>query len=172
MAPPAKLRPLRTSWLVSRLGLSRSDYPADRRGFIGIQIDGLGYYVLKGALGRRYTPFLRKLIRRRGFKLHRYRVGLPATTPASQLGILYGENYDVPGFRWYDKEKREINITKSAAVCAGVEKRIRARSGPGVLRHGSSYCNMFSGDAENATLTLSTIGQSRPWKLRWLDLAI
>jgi hypothetical protein len=172
MAPPAKPRRGRTSWLVSRLGLSRSDYPTNRRGFIGIQIDGLGFYVLKGALGRRYTPFLHKLVRRRGWTLHRYRVGLPATTPASQLAILYGENYDVPGFRWYEKDTRELNITKSASVCAAVEKRIRPLSQGGVLRHGSSYCNMFSGDAENATLTLSTITQSRPGKLRWIDLGI
>src|SRR6266446_925903 len=102
----SKPRRGRTSFWVRRLGLSQSDYPTDRRGFIGIQIDGLGYYVLKGALGRRYTPFLRKLVRRRGWKLHRYRVGLPATTPASQLGIFYGDNYDIPGFRWYEKDTR------------------------------------------------------------------
>jgi hypothetical protein len=172
MARTANRRRGRTSWLVSRLGLSSSDYPRERRGFIGIQIDGLGYYVLKGALGRRYTPFLRKLVRRRGFKLHRYRVGLPATTPASQSGILYGDNWDIPGFRWYEKDTRSLNITKSAAVCAQVEKRIRGRSRGGVLRHGSSYCNMFSGDAENATLTLSTITESRPSKLRWTDALI
>src|SRR5262245_25042753 len=109
--PKRRRRPRRLSWLVSRLGLSRSDYPEEKRGFIAIQIDGLGYYVLKGALTRRYLPFLRKLVRRRGWSLHRYRVGLPATTPASQLAVMYGDNHDVPGFRWLEKETRALRIT-------------------------------------------------------------
>src|SRR5262249_7946879 len=142
----AARRPRRLQWLVGHLGLSRSDYPTERRGFIGIQIDGLGYYVLKGALNRRFTPFLRKLVKRRGWRLERYRVGVPATTPASQLGIMYGANDDIPGFRWLDKRARAIHITKSSAVCAAVEKRIRAASPGGILRHGTSYCNMFAGD--------------------------
>jgi hypothetical protein len=161
----------RTSWLVRHLGLSQSDYPAERRGFIGIQIDGLGYYVLKGALTRRYAPFLRKMVRRKGWKLHRYRVGLPATTPASQLAIFYGDNYDVPGFRWFEKDSRTLNITKSSSVCAELEKRFSARK-PGVLKHGSSYGNMFSGDAESAALTLSRMGSRSTAKLSRLDLLI
>ncbi len=169
-------RPRRLSWLVSRLGLSRSDYPAERRGFVAIQIDGLGYYVLKGALTRRYLPFLRKLVRRRGWAMHRYRVGLPATTPASQLGLMYGDNYDVPGFRWLEKDTKTLRITKSPAVCAEIEKRISARvaksGGGGILKHGASYCNMFSGDATSSTLTLSTLGQSRTGQLRWRDVLV
>ena len=171
MAFRARKRPRRLSWLVSRLGLSRSEYPEERRGFIGIQIDGLGYYVMKSALTRRYLPFLRKLVRRRGWSLHRYRVGLPATTPASQLALMYGNNDDVPGFRWLEKDTRSLRITKSAAVCAAVEKRISAEHA-GILRHGSSYCNMFSGDAASSTLTLSTLGGSRGEKLRWRDLLV
>jgi Type I phosphodiesterase / nucleotide pyrophosphatase len=174
--PKPRTRPRRLSWLVSRLGLSRSDYPDERRGFIGIQIDGLGYYVIKGALTRRYLPFLRKLQRRRGWALHRYKVGLPATTPASQLGIMYGDNDDVPGFRWLEKDTQSLRITKSTAVCAEVEKRVSARvaarGGGGILRHGASYCNMFSGDAASSTLTLSTLGQARSGQLRWRDLLV
>ncbi len=163
----------RTSWLVGRLGLSKSDYPPERRGFIAIQIDGLGYFVLKSALTRRYAPHLRKLVKRRGFRLQRYRVGLPSTTPASQLGMMYGDNYGVPGFRWVEKATRSIKITKSASVCAEVEKRVRERSKRGgALKHGSSYCNMFSGDAESSTLTLSTLGSARHFRLRWRDLLI
>jgi hypothetical protein len=174
--PKPRRRPRRLSWLVSRLGLSRSDYPDERRGFIGIQIDGLGYYVIKSALTRRYLPFLRKLQRRRGWALHRYKVGLPATTPASQLGIMFGDNDDVPGFRWLEKDTQALRITKSTAVCADLEKRVSARvaarGGGGILRHGASYCNMFSGDADSSTLTLSTLGQARSGQLRWRDLLV
>jgi hypothetical protein len=156
---------------VRHLNLPLSEYPLERRGFIGIQIDGLGYYVLRGALTRRYLPFLRKLVKRRGWALHRYRVGLPATTPASQLALLYGDNHDVPGFRWLEKETRTLLVSKSSNVCAAVERRIRARSpAGGVLRGGSSYCNMFSGDATDATLTLSTLGQGRGVPLRWRSI--
>ena len=163
----------RTSWLVAKLGLSRSEYPPERRGFICIQIDGLGYYVLKGALNRRYAPFLRKMVKRRSYALHRIRIGLPATTPASQLAIMYGDNWDVPGFRWLEKDRQELIITKSASVCAELEARARQRSPQGgTLRHGSSYCNMFSGDAESSTLTLSTMTSSRRAKLRWRDVLL
>jgi hypothetical protein len=173
MARARKRKPRRLSWLVSRLGLSRSDFTPERRGFIAIQIDGLGYYVAKGALTRRYLPFVRKLVKRRGWSLQRYRVGLPATTPASQLGLMYGDNWDVPGFRWLEKDTRTLRITKSSAVCAAVERRIRGRSPKGgILRHGASYCNMFSGDAETSTLTLSTLGEAHAGRLRWTDLFI
>ena len=173
MSAPRRPKRGRTSWLVRVLGLSRSRYPVERRGFIGIQIDGLGYYVLKGALNRRYTPFLRKLVRRRGYRLERLRVGLPATTPASQAAILYGDNHDIPGFRWFAKDEGRLYLTKYAGVCAGLEERLKARSpSGGVLRHGSSYCNMVSGDADQATLTLSRLGAANRAPLGWVDLAV
>lgn len=162
----------RTSWLIRKLGVAPNAPAPERRGFIGIQIDGLGYYVLRGALTRRYAPFLRGLVKRRGYQLHRYRVGLPATTPASQLGIFYGDNDDVPGFRWYDKQSRTLHVTKSSNVCATLEAEVRERS-RGILRDGgSSYCNMFSGDADTSTLTLSTLGQPSRTRLGWRDLLI
>jgi hypothetical protein len=162
----------RTSWLIRRLGLARSPYPDGQRGFIAVQIDGLGYYVLKGALTRRYAPFLRRLVKHRGWRLHRYRVGLPSTTPAVQLGIMFGDNHDVPGFRWVEKDARTLPISKSSAVCAAVEKRIRAGGARGILEHGSSYCNMFSGAAANSTLTLSTLGQASGSRLGWADTVL
>src|SRR5438034_1244301 len=42
----------------------------------------------------------------------------------------------------------------------------------GILEGGSSYCNMFSGDAAQSTLTLSTLGQRQRSPLGWLDLFI
>ena len=82
-----------------------------QRGFIIIEIDGLAYHYLRQALKQGQMPYLARLIMGRKLKLARWRCGLPSTTPASQAGIMYGNNWDIPGFRWYDKQ------TQSSIMC-------------------------------------------------------
>ncbi len=159
--------------MVGRLGLLPSDYPLERRGFIALQIDGLGYYVLQSALSRRFTPFLWRLVHRRGWRLSRVRVGLPATTPASQLAMFYGINDEVPGFRWFDRATGTLQISKTSQVCADVEAAARHRSPHGgILRHGSGYCNMFAAEADHTALTLATLGDAPRHALRYRDLLL
>jgi hypothetical protein len=40
-----------------------------------------------------------------GYVVHRYRCGVPSTTPFVQAGILYGDNSEIPSFRWWDREQ-------------------------------------------------------------------
>ncbi len=93
-------------------------------------------------------------------RLARWRCGLPSTTPASQAGILYGNNWDIPGFRWYDKATGDSIMCKLPGMVKSVQDRISAGRA-GLLRGGSSYTNMFDGDARLALFTLSALGRHR-----------
>jgi hypothetical protein len=141
-----------------RLGRSEPRQADDERGFIIIELDGLGYEYLREALREGQMPYLARLILGRKLRLARWRCGLPSTTPASQAGIMYGNNWDIPGFRWYDKSTHTSIVCKQPGTVGAIQNRIAAgRSG--ILRGGSSYTNMFDGDARLALFTLASLGR-------------
>ncbi|MFN2226418.1 MAG: hypothetical protein ACK2UY_08930, partial [Anaerolineae bacterium] len=86
-----------------QLGRPLDEGDDERRGFIIIELDGVAYDYIRLALREGAMPYLARLLAGRRLRLARWRCGLPSTTPASQAGILYGNNWDIPGFRWYDK---------------------------------------------------------------------
>jgi hypothetical protein len=141
--------------------LGRSPHKEDgQRGFIIIEIDGLAHDYLRRAMKGGYMPYLSRQILRRKLRLARWRCGLPSTTPASQAGILYGNNWDIPGFRWYDKEAQSAITFKLPGPARAVQERISAGRA-GLLRGGSSYTNVFDGDARLALFTLAALGRDR-----------
>ena len=71
-----------------------------------LHIDGLGADSLEEALRQGLMPFTRHLMEAEGYVIHRYRCGVPSTTPFAQAGILYGNNSEVPSFRWWDRERQ------------------------------------------------------------------
>src|SRR5690348_2759223 len=73
-----------------------------------LHIDGLGADELQRALDEGRMPRLRRLIEAEGYEIHRYRCGLPSTTPFAQAGILYGDNSEIPCFRWWDRERQVL----------------------------------------------------------------
>jgi hypothetical protein len=105
-------------------------------------------------------PYLARMRLGRRLRLVRWRCGLPSTTPSSQAGILYGNNWDIPGFRWYDKVTGESVMCKLPGAARAIQERI-AGGRAGLLRGGSSYTNMFDGDARLALFTLSALGRHR-----------
>ncbi len=130
--------------------------PDGRRGFIIIQIDSLSYDHLVEAMERGYLPYLRRLVREEGWHLTPWYCGLPSTTPAVQAAILFGNREDIPGFRWYDKQERMAFVAKRPAQIQALQERLKAGR-VGILVGGSSYVNMFDGDADLALFTLSSI---------------
>jgi hypothetical protein len=143
-----------------QLGRSPHEAEGERRAFVIIEIDGLAHEHLLQALRAGYMPYLSRLILSRNLNLTRWRCGLPSTTPASQAGILYGNNWDIPGFRWYEKETGESIMCKLPGVVRTIQERIAAGRA-GLLRGGSSYTNMFDGDARLSLFTLSALGRHR-----------
>ncbi|MGE5263443.1 MAG: alkaline phosphatase family protein [Acidobacteriota bacterium] len=75
-----------------------------RKGLVIIHVDGLGYHYLQKALEQGRMPFVQNLIDHEGYEVLPYRCGLPSTTPFCQAGILYGDNSEIPSFRWWDKQ--------------------------------------------------------------------
>jgi hypothetical protein len=73
---------------------------------------------------------------------------------------MYGNNWDIPGFRWYDKESQSSILCKLPGSVRAIQHRISAGR-TGLLRGGSSYTNMFDGDARLALFTLSALGRDR-----------
>jgi len=145
--------------LARRLGLPRLT-PAGRRGFIVIQIDGLSCDHLRTAMARGYAPHLSRLLRRGEFSLQPWRVGLPSNTPAAQAGIMFGENADIPAFRWYEKRSGQTMVCSLPGVVHAIQERL-SHSARGILRGGSSYMNLFDGDASLALFTLSAWNRQR-----------
>ena len=78
------------------------------RRLVILHIDGLGADSLEQALREGDMPFVQHLIADEGYEVHRYRCGLPSTTPFVQAGILYGDNSEIPSFRWWDRERRVL----------------------------------------------------------------
>jgi hypothetical protein len=76
------------------------------RGLVIMHVDGLGADSLEQALREGDMPFTRGLIANEGYEVHRYRCGIPSTTPFVQAGILYGDNSEIPSFRWWDREEQ------------------------------------------------------------------
>lgn len=128
------------------------------RGLLMLEIDGLSYRHLQQALALGYMPTLQEMIDDEGYVLSQIDCGLPAQTSACQAGILFGDNHDIPAFRWFDKQQQKLYVSSSDAA----ELNVRHSNGTGLMRDGSSINNMFDGDAEKAMLTLSKIRADTP----------
>ena len=73
-----------------------------------LHVDGLGADSLEEGLRSGDMPFVSRLMKSEGYEIHRYRCGVPSTTPFAQAGIIYGDNSEIPSFRWWDRERRVL----------------------------------------------------------------
>jgi hypothetical protein len=132
----------------------------DRRGFIVLQIDGLSHEHLLQALRAGVMPWLERALADGRLALSPYRCGLPSTTPAVQAALLFGTRHDIPGFRWYEKERALSVVAKRPDQMQAVQARLR-QGVEGILAGGSSYVNLFDGDADLAFFTLAAFHPQR-----------
>src|SRR5512139_2896209 len=153
------------AWVTSRpyrpcLEPAPADGCGDSRRFVVVQIDGLAHEYLLRAMAAGHTPNIQRMIAQ-GYRLQRWRCGLPSSTPASQSGIMYGNNWDIPAFRWYEKETDVAPHCKSPAFAARIKESVSAGGRIGILAGGSSYGNLIDGDARLTLFTLSAMGRQR-----------
>jgi uncharacterized membrane protein YvlD (DUF360 family) len=141
--------------LAARQKFAASGAPG--RGLLMIELDGLSYWRLKDALSNGYMPTLAAKLGE-GWALSRVDCGLPSQTSACQAGIMFGDNHDIPAFRWYDKEKKKLYVSGSDAAI--LQKRFS--TGNGLMHGGSSINNMLNGDAEKSVLTLGDLKSGTP----------
>ncbi|MGQ9552999.1 MAG: alkaline phosphatase family protein [Anaerolineae bacterium] len=130
-----------------------------RKGFIVVQIDGLGHDSLLDAITKGYAPYIGSLLRSGQAEALRWFTGLPSTTPYVQAGIMFGSTYDIPGFRWYDKAKETAIVCKYPGVMSHLQAQV-SYGRRGILEGGASYANMFDGGASISLFTLSAFGRT------------
>src|SRR3989442_2817661 len=140
--------------LVRRLHLGRAREATQRRVLI-VQIDGLSRSVLEQALADRTAPFLARLLRQRGWRLTPMSVGLPTSTPAFQMSVMYGVPPDIPGFHYHDKRRRS-DVYFPRGHDALLVETAQAQGRRGILEAGSAYGCVFPGRATGHTLNLPT----------------
>ncbi|GAA0616472.1 nucleotide pyrophosphatase [Kribbella sandramycini] len=125
-----------------------------KTGMLIIQIDGLSAPLLNWMVMSGNLPHLGGWIRDGRHSMVEWHTGVPATTPASQAGILHGGSGQIPAFRWYEKETGRIMVTNRSRDAAEIEARMS--TGRGLLADGGvSISNNWSGDAEHCELVFS-----------------
>lgn len=134
----------------------RRDNHTDVPGVILFEIDGLGEGVLREAIRDGHAPTIARWLSEDSHRMLGWECDLSSQTGASQAGLLLGSNWDMPAFRWYEKESARTMVSNHPADAAEIERR--RSTGEGLLAAGgTSRGNMFSGDAPRCTATMSVI---------------
>ena len=144
--------------LVRTLASRRPDViRTDEPGLVVIQLDGLSHDVAVALAARRSGA--RRWPAGSGPGTHRlghWDALLPSTTPASQAGILHGNNDGIPNFRWWEKKDGRLLVANHPEDATEIERRVS--NGEGLLSPGgASISNIFTGDGDRAFLVMSTI---------------
>ncbi|MCA9980351.1 MAG: alkaline phosphatase family protein [Anaerolineales bacterium] len=134
------------------------DANSQTRGLVMLEIDGLSYFHLQKVLAEGRMPTMQRLMQEQGYELSHIDCGLPSQTSACQAGILFGDNHDIPAFRWYDKQKQKLFVSGSDAA----ELNARYTQETALLRDGTSIVNMLNGGASKSLLTMSSLLANDP----------
>lgn len=126
-------------------------------GVLFLEIDGLSEPVLRRALHDGHMPTLARWLETGSHKLVRWECDLSSQTSASQAGILLGDNFDIPAFRWYEKDRGKRMVSNHLYDAIAIEQRLSKGTGL-LVRNGASRGNLFSGDAPQTMFTASTLG--------------
>lgn len=136
----------------------------DVPGVVFVQIDGLAEIVLRRALASGDVPTLRRWLNDGSHVLSSWETDWSSQTGVSQCGILHGATGEMPAFRWLDKSTGQVVVSNRPASASQIERD--HSDGQGLLAHdGSSYGNLFSGDAQRAVLTMSVAGKVKEGRI-------
>ena len=138
----------------------RPEGATDVPGVLFIQIDGLGLAVLRRALRDGNAPTLARWLGDGSHRLLGWETGWSSQTGASQCGILHGSTFDIPAFRWLEKETGTRLVSNHPRSAAEIERR--HSDGRGLLHaDGVGRGNLYTGDAVQNILTMSVAGRRR-----------
>ncbi|MBK8985918.1 MAG: phage holin family protein [Chloroflexi bacterium] len=130
----------------------KSDVP----GFLFLEIDGLARPVLEKAMRDGYAPTLKQWIEEGNHVLTEWETDLSSQTSAGQAGILHGNNHNIPAFRWYDRQRKEVISSSSPREVARLEQ-VHSDGNGLLVDQGASRGNLLSGDAPIVSMTASTM---------------
>jgi len=129
-------------------------------GVVFLEIDGLSEEMLHKAVFEGYMPTVKRWLECGSHRLAGWDTDLSCQTGGSQPGILHGNNFNIPGFRWFEKSSQKLYSSDRPGNVSEIEDRVSDRRGL-LADNGSSRTNMYSGDAPESLLTVSTIGAGK-----------
>lgn len=139
--------------------LERRRAPApdlDQPGTIVVQIDGLSEAILRREIATGGVPTLARWLQQGSHRLAGWECDVPSMTSSGQSGILYGNNANIPAFRWYEKSSARLVVSNHPRDALLIDERQATQDG--LLReHGSSIGNILSGSAEHCVITMSRL---------------
>jgi len=116
------------------------------RGLVIIHLDGLGHHYLQRALTQGHMPFVQQLIDDEGYVPMRWRCGLPSTTPYVQAGLMFGDNREIPSFRWWDKEANRLIVFGGISSFKYVSDKYFRGAEP-LLAQGAAIATCYTAEA-------------------------
>ena len=128
----------------------------DETGTIFIQIDGLAEPILHRSLDSDELPTLARWISSGSHRVVSWECDIPSMTSSGQSGILYGNNANIPAFRWYDKASKRLFVSNHPRDARIIDDRQSTGDGL-LLDHGSSIGNIFAGGADHCVITMSRL---------------
>ncbi len=146
----------RQEWMRRLLRMPLSDVPANQRGMVLIQIDGLSRAHFVKAIEQSYVPFLWRLMQKQNYRAWPMYSGVPSVTPSVQGEIFYGVRQCTPAFQFWDRDKSKKYTMFEEKCATDIEQKMEAEGGEPLLRDGSSYGNIFSGGACESHLCATT----------------
>ncbi len=129
-------------------------------GMLVVQLDGVSAAVLDHARDAGLVPTMDRWLTSGTHSLEPWWVRVPATTPASQAGLLYGDSSALPGFRWWDRGLGRLVVANRPRDAAAIERGLAGDKGL-LSGGGVAVSSLLSGDAEAAYLVM---GRSRGWR--------
>ncbi len=140
-------------YFANRLSVRTEEHELVGSGLLVVEIDGLAEPVLREAMAAGRMPNVRRWLLGGQFEMRPWWCHLPTQTSSSQAGILYGNDCDIPGFRWFDKRTGQLVESSNLEDAAAIAKRL---DHPGaLLRGGASISNLLDGGAKERFATAS-----------------
>ncbi len=140
-------------YFANRLSVRTEEHELVGSGLLVVEIDGLAEPVLREALASGLMPNLRRWLLGGQFELRSWWCHLPTQTSSSQAGILYGDDHDIPGFRWYEKKTGRLVESSNLEDAATIARRLEHPNA--LLRDGASISNLLDGGAKERFATAS-----------------
>jgi hypothetical protein len=130
------------------LGLKKNSTSGKRT--VIILIDGLSYKALSAAISLKKCPTIARLLKKK-YRVHSYYCGLPAATTSTEALLFYGNNRNIPGFTWYDRDLSAfVRGNRSAELSAFEDAYPKKRE---LLHGGSAIMSVYTGGASQLMFT-------------------
>ena len=123
-------------------------------GLVIVQLDGLGVQVFERALAAGQMPTVARWLHDGTHRLTPWWVPIPSTTPASQAAILFGDDTQIPSFRFWDRATGRLLVTNRPGDAEVIESGFDGRSGL-LAGGGTAISTAFTGGADNSYLVFS-----------------